>query len=49
MTPADNEPATFRTVAQHLSHCATAVPGYGLDHRQIMIRFQVEARNFFVV
>jgi len=26
MTPAAIEPATFRFVAQHLNHCATAVP-----------------------
>jgi len=26
MTPSGTEPATFRFVAQHLSHCATAVP-----------------------
>jgi len=26
MTPAWIEPATFRFVAQHLNHCATAVP-----------------------
>ena len=26
MTPSGNEPATFRFVAQHLNHCATAVP-----------------------
>ena len=26
MTPAGNEPATLRSVAQHLNHCATAVP-----------------------
>jgi len=26
MTPADIEPATFQFVAQHLNHCATAVP-----------------------
>jgi len=26
MTPAGVEPATFRFVAQHLNHCATAVP-----------------------
>ena len=25
MTPAGIEPATFRFVAQHLNHCATAV------------------------
>ena len=28
MTPAGIEPATFRFVAQHLNHCATAVPIY---------------------
>ena len=27
MTPAGIEPATFPFVAQHLNHCATAVPG----------------------
>jgi len=26
MTPAGIEPATFRFIAQHLNHCATAVP-----------------------
>jgi len=26
MTPFGIEPATFRFVAQHLNHCATAVP-----------------------
>jgi hypothetical protein len=26
MTPAEIEPATSRFVAQHLNHCATAVP-----------------------
>jgi len=26
MTPAGIEPATFRFVAQHLNHCAIAVP-----------------------
>jgi len=29
MTPAGIEPATFRFVAQHLNHCATAVPKTG--------------------
>jgi len=30
LTPAGIEPATFRFVAQHLNHCATAVPkGFG--------------------
>jgi len=27
MTPTGIEPATFRFVAHHLNHCATAVPG----------------------
>ena len=32
MTPAGIEPATFRFVAQHLNHCATAVPHvYNVD------------------
>jgi len=26
MTPAGTESATFRFIAQHLNHCATAVP-----------------------
>jgi len=29
LTPAGVEPATFRFVAQHLNHCATAVTGRG--------------------
>jgi len=28
LTPTGIEPATFRFVAQHLNHCATAVPMY---------------------
>ena len=28
VTPGGNEPTTFRFVAQHLNHCATAVPIY---------------------
>ena len=28
MTPSGIEPAAFRFVAQHLNHCATAVPRY---------------------
>ena len=28
MTPDGFEPANFRFVAQHINHCATAVPDY---------------------
>ena len=30
MTPTGIEPATFRFVAQHNNHCATAVPIFGI-------------------
>ena len=30
MTPSGIEPATFRFVAQHLNHCATAVQSGGV-------------------
>ena len=30
MTPAENEPVTFRFVTQELNHCATAVPLLGV-------------------
>ena len=30
LTPAGMEPATFRSVAQHLNHCATAVPDHSI-------------------
>ena len=32
MAPAGIEPTTFRFVAEHLNHCATAVP---MDHRSM--------------
>ena len=31
LTPAGIEPSTFRFVAQHLNHCATAVPGKAIS------------------
>jgi len=34
MTSAGVEPATFRFVAQHLNHCATAVPSIITSHNQ---------------
>ena len=36
LTPAGIEPATFRFVAQHLNHCATAVPQYVVGNRKCM-------------
>ena len=36
MTPAGIEPSTFRFVAQHLNHCATAVPARNM-YRIIII------------
>jgi hypothetical protein len=38
LTPAGIEPATFRFVAQHLNHCATAVPTFPWVHFQICFR-----------
>ena len=36
LTPAGIEPATFRFVAQHLNHCATAVPAIIYTDREIL-------------
>ena len=35
LTPAGIEPVTFRFVAQHLNHCATAVPNdsFSIEHK----------------
>ena len=35
VTPVGIEPATFRFVAQHLNHCATAVPTQGKNGKEI--------------
>ena len=35
VTPSGIEPATFRFVAQHLNHCATAVPTVAILHSRI--------------
>jgi len=35
MTPSGIEPATFRFVAQHLNHCAIAVPIYKIHISKI--------------
>ena len=35
LTPAGIEPATFRFVAQHPNHCATAVPTLGMSSQKL--------------
>jgi len=38
MIPAGIEPATFRFAAQHLNHCATAVPDLLITERNVPYR-----------
>jgi len=38
LTPAGIEPTTFRFVAQHLTHCATAVPEMRSTHKKISLK-----------
>jgi len=45
MTPAGIEPATFRFVAQHLNHCATAVPELHVSIFNIWWCFLVKAET----
>jgi len=40
MTPAGIEPATFRFVAQHLNHCATADYYYYYHHHNLHHHYQ---------
>ena len=47
MTPSGIEPATFRFVAQHLNHCATAVPLHNIvTVKNIHLTFCAWKRNF---
>jgi len=53
ITPAGIEPATFRFVAQHLNHCATAVPpdikdnwNFSADFLKIL-KFACKSYQFF--
>jgi len=49
MTPAGIEPATFRFVAQHLNHCATAVYNFIIStsmkfkRKELGVRFVQQA------
>jgi len=53
MTPAGIKPATFRFVAQHLNHCATAVPNleyttkkfYISNESEDSLKFQFEKKT----
>jgi len=40
-TPAGIEPATFRFVAQHLNHCATAVTRFNLCFCYIVVLTEI--------
>jgi len=46
MTPAGIEPATFRFVAHHLNHCATAVPPGGITTVQLNSRSVVVTAEY---
>jgi len=50
LTPAGIEPATFRFVAQHLNHCANAVPNTFYELRYILSYMNISSsRSFFRV
>jgi len=48
MTPAGIEPATFRFVAQHLNHCATAVPKVDTGNKLMAIQ-QLQNTGHFIL
>ena len=47
LTPAGIEPATFRFVAQHLNHCATAVPSVNTlqENIQTILYTELESKG----
>ena len=49
VTPAGIEPATFRFVAQHLNHCATAVPSNNLIIIIVFWRVKISCRKNFTL
>ena len=48
LTPAGIEPATFRFVAQHLNHCATAVPNTRVSQSYTVPSFPGTATGHFL-
>ena len=44
MTPAASEPATFRFLAQHLNHCATAVSIMSIKVSRYLVCWQLASR-----
>ena len=49
MTPAGIERATFRFVAQHLNHCATADPQFYLERIMFQARAVEKSKYAFYV
>jgi len=45
LTPAGIEPATYRFVAQHLNHCATAVPTQREENSIFTTILEAEAKR----
>jgi len=48
LTPAGIKPATFRFVAQHLNHCATAVPKLPSSYSKYKYKMLKSANVFFL-
>jgi len=49
LTLAGIEPATFQFVAQHLNHCATAVPSYITVGKENQLRLGNSRKHKFLV
>jgi len=49
LMPAGIEPATFRFVAQHLKHCATAVPKLPSSYSEYSHKMLKSVNVFFLV
>ena len=49
MTPAGIEPATFRLVAQHLNHCATAVPFLNYKYDKLNEEYKIPLFIYYYI